>query len=89
MRHGCEPGSSDQIPTVSAATHAFRSSFRDLAAEETDHPRGLIEVVLAHAVGDKVGLLAPDRICSSGNGSRWRCGWGTWLARLVMHPVTI
>lgn len=31
-----------------------RSSFRDRAAEETDHPREVVEVALAHAVQNKV-----------------------------------
>jgi integrase len=32
--------------------HGFRSSFRDWAFEETDHSREIIEMSLAHAVGD-------------------------------------
>ena len=32
----------------------FRSSFRDWAAEETDHPREVIEAALAHVVQNKV-----------------------------------
>ena len=39
---------------VSAVPHGFRSSFRDWAAEETDHPREVIEAALAHVVGNKV-----------------------------------
>ena len=34
--------------------HGFRSSFRDWVAEETDHPRKVIEAALAHAVQNKV-----------------------------------
>ena len=34
--------------------HGFRSSFRDWAAEETDHPREVVEAALAHTVGNKV-----------------------------------
>ena len=34
--------------------HGFRSTFRDWAAEETDYPREVAEMALAHAVGDKV-----------------------------------
>jgi integrase len=34
--------------------HGFRSSFRDWAAEETDHPREVAEMALAHTIGDKV-----------------------------------
>lgn len=33
--------------------HGFRSTFRDWAAEETDHPREVIEAALAHLVGDE------------------------------------
>ena len=32
--------------------HGFRSSFRDWAAEETDHPREVAETALAHVYGD-------------------------------------
>ena len=34
--------------------HGFRSSFRDWAAEETNHPREVIEAALAHVVRNKV-----------------------------------
>jgi integrase len=34
--------------------HGFRSSLRDWAAEQTDYPREVAEMALAHAVGDKV-----------------------------------
>ena len=40
-----------QIATVA---HRFRSSFRDSAAEESDHPREVIEAALAHVVQNKV-----------------------------------
>ena len=39
---------------ISAVPHGFRSSFRDWAAEETNHPREVIEAALAHMVRDKV-----------------------------------
>ena len=39
---------------VAAVPHGFRSSFRDWAAEETDHPREVIEAALAHVVPSKV-----------------------------------
>jgi integrase len=35
-----------------ATVHGFRSSFRDWAAEKSDHPREIAEVCLAHIVGD-------------------------------------
>ena len=39
---------------IDAVPHGFRSSFRDWAAEETDHPREVIEAALAHVVRNKV-----------------------------------
>lgn len=35
-------------------THGFRSSFRDWAAETTDHANEVVEMSLAHAIGSKV-----------------------------------
>jgi integrase len=35
------------------SVHGFRSSFRDWAAEQTNFPREVPELALAHAVGDK------------------------------------
>jgi integrase len=35
-------------------THGFRSTFRDWAAEQTDYPREVAEMALAHTVSDKV-----------------------------------
>ena len=43
-----------QYHRIAAVAHGFRSSFRDWAAEETDHPREVIEAALAHVVGNKV-----------------------------------
>ena len=34
--------------------HGFRSTFRDWAAERTNHPREVAEMALAHSLGDKV-----------------------------------
>ena len=39
---------------IEAVPHGFRSSFRDWAAEMTDHPREVIEAALAHVVRNKV-----------------------------------
>ena len=39
---------------IPAVPHGFRSSFRDWAAEETDHPREVIEAALAHVVQNRV-----------------------------------
>lgn len=34
--------------------HGFRSTFRDWAAEETDYPNHVVEMALAHEIGDEV-----------------------------------
>ena len=39
---------------IAAAPHGFRSSFRDWAAEETDHPREVADAALAHTVRNPV-----------------------------------
>ena len=39
---------------LAAVPHGFRSSFRDWAAEDTDHPREVVEAALAHVVPNKV-----------------------------------
>ena len=38
---------------IGAVPHGFRSSFRDWAAEETDHPREVVEAALVHVVRNK------------------------------------
>ena len=42
-----------QYHEIAAVPHGFRS-FRDWAAEETDHPREVIEAALAHVVQNQV-----------------------------------
>ena len=39
---------------IEAVPHGFRSTFRDWAAEETNHPREVIEAALAHVVRNRV-----------------------------------
>ena len=39
---------------IAAVPHGFRSSFRDWAAEEKDHPREVVEAALAQVVQNKV-----------------------------------
>ena len=39
---------------IAAVPHGFRSSFRDWAAEQTNHPREVIEAALAHVVQSRV-----------------------------------
>ena len=43
-----------KVEGIAAVPHGFRSSFRDWAAEQTDHPREVIEAALAHTVPNKV-----------------------------------
>ena len=38
---------------IDCVPHGFRSSFRDWAAERTDHPREVVEAALAHVVGNR------------------------------------
>ena len=39
---------------IAAVPHGFRSTFRDWAAERTNHPREVVEAALAHMVQNKV-----------------------------------
>ena len=43
-----------QRQNIAAVPHGFRSTFRDWAAEETEHRREVIEAALAHVVTNKV-----------------------------------
>ena len=43
-----------QDQQIAAVPHGFRSTFRDWAAEDTDHPREVIEAALAHMVHNQV-----------------------------------
>jgi len=40
--------------TKGVTVHGLRSTFRDWVAEETDYPREVAEMALAHAIGDRV-----------------------------------
>ncbi|MBC3941999.1 phage integrase central domain-containing protein [Sphingomonas albertensis] len=39
--------------SIPAVPHGFRSSFRDWAGEQTNHPREVVEFALAHVIKDK------------------------------------
>ena len=43
-----------QDRNIAAVPHDVRSTFRDWAAEETNHPREVVEAALAHTVHSKV-----------------------------------
>ncbi len=44
----------DRMDRAELTAHGFRSTFRDWAAERTNYPREVIEMALAHAIGNKV-----------------------------------
>jgi integrase len=39
---------------VDCTVHRFRSTFRDWAAETTGYPNHVVEMALAHAIGNQV-----------------------------------
>lgn len=57
--------------------HGFRSTFRDWAAERTNYPNHVVEMALAHAIGDKVeaayrrGDLIEKRRCLMNDWARY------------------
>jgi integrase len=44
----------DRMERAALTSHGFRSTFRDWAAEQTNFPREVAEMALAHTVGDRV-----------------------------------
>ena len=64
---------------IAAVPHGFRSSFRDWAAEETDHPREVVEAALAHAVRNPV-EAAYARSDLFERRRRLMDDWGAYLA---------
>ena len=69
-----------QYHRIAAVAHGFRSSFRDWAAEETDHPREVIEAALAHVIQNKV-EAAYARSDLFERRRRLMDDWATYLAR--------
>jgi integrase len=68
--------------------HGFRSSFRDWAAERTNHPREIIEASLAHTIGSKVeaaylrsDLIEKRRVLMA--------DWGHWCSGVVDNIVSL
>ena len=64
---------------IGAVPHGFRSSFRDWAAEETDHPREVVEAALAHTVRNPV-EAAYARSDLFERRRRLMGDWGAYLA---------
>jgi len=52
-RHG-DGGSAKRMGRNDITVHGFRSTFRDWAAERTNYPNHVVEIALAHVIGDKV-----------------------------------
>ena len=67
---------------VQAVPHGFRSSFRDWAAEETNHPREVVEAALAHQVKDKV-EAAYARSTLFERRRRLMADWGAYLTGTI------
>ncbi|WP_296166571.1 integrase arm-type DNA-binding domain-containing protein [uncultured Brevundimonas sp.] len=61
-----------------ATIHGFRSTLRDWAGDETDHPREVIEAALAHLVGDET-EQAYRRRDALEKRRRLMDDWGTFL----------
>ena len=70
---------------IAAVPHGFRSSFRDWAAEETDHPREVVEAALAHVVQNKV-EAAYRRTDLFERRRRLMNDWAGYLARERRDP---
>ena len=70
---------------IAAVPHGFRSSFRDWAAEETDHPREVIEAALAHVVGNRV-EAAYARSDLFERRRRLMDEWASYLAQGIGRP---
>jgi integrase len=43
-----------RMDRLDITVHGFRSTFRDWAAEQTNYPNHVVEMALAHVIGDKV-----------------------------------
>ena len=65
---------------IEAVPHGLRSSFRDWAAEETDHPREVVEAALAHTVRNAV-EAAYRRSDLFQRRRRFMEDWAAYLAR--------
>ena len=70
---------------IGAVPHGFQSSFRDWAAEETDHPREVVEAALAHVVHNKV-EAAYRRTDLFERSRRLMNDWAAYLASQSRDP---
>ena len=72
---------------IAAVPHGFRSPFRDWAAEETDHPREVVEAALAHVVKNKV-EAAYRRTDLFERRRRLMDDWASYLAGESRQPAS-
>ena len=70
---------------IAAVPHGFRSIFRDWAAEDTEHPREVVEAALAHVVQNKV-EAAYRRTDLFDRRRRLMDDWAAYLAHQVQRP---
>jgi integrase len=54
MSNGAMLALLDRMDRDAITSHGFRSTFRDWAGDETHYPNHVVEMALAHAIGDKV-----------------------------------
>ena len=73
---------------IAAVPHGFRSSFRDWAAEETDHPREVAEAALAHKVRNQI-EAAYRRTDLFERRRRLMDDWATYLAGETRDPEAV
>ena len=70
---------------IAAVPHGFRSSFRDWAAEQTDHPREVVEAALAHTIRNEV-EAAYRRTDLFGRRRPLMDEWATYLSKSGSSP---
>ena len=80
-----DPRLVEKLNGIAAVPHGFRSSFRDWAAEETNHPREVIEAALAHVVQNRV-EAAYRRTDLFDRRRRLMDDWAAYLAGAPREP---
>ena len=73
---------------IGAVPHGFRSSFRDWAAEKTNHPREFVEAALAQVVPDRV-EAAYARSDLFERRRHLMNDWAAYLAKSADHRITL
>jgi integrase len=80
-----------RMDRVDTTVHGFRSTFRDWAAENTAYPNHVVEMALAHTVGNKV-EAAYRRGDLLAKRQRLAADWATFCTRrraLKAEPTVI